>query len=77
MDQLVVQAIVTIERGLGKKTVAKFVVEPETASLLRTIGVDCAQGYFIGEPRPTTEILPGTIRTFSGAISNGEANSRP
>jgi EAL domain-containing protein (putative c-di-GMP-specific phosphodiesterase class I) len=57
MDQLVVQAIVTIAQGLGKKTVAEFVAEPETASLLRTIGVDCAQGYYIGEPRPIMEAL--------------------
>lgn len=57
MDQLVVQAIVTIAQGLRKKTVAEFVAEQETASLLRKIGVDCAQGYYIGEPRPITEAL--------------------
>ena len=57
MDQLVVQAIVTIAQGLGKKTVAEFVAEPETADLLRTIGVDCAQGYYIGEPRPIMDAL--------------------
>jgi diguanylate cyclase (GGDEF)-like protein/PAS domain S-box-containing protein len=57
MDQLVVQAIVTIAQGLGKKTVAEFVAEPETASLLRTIGVDCAQGYYIAGPRPIMEAL--------------------
>jgi len=58
MDQLVVQAIVTIGQGLGKKTVAEFVTDQGTMSLLRKIGVDCAQGYFIGEPRLITETLP-------------------
>jgi len=58
MDQLVVQAIVTIAQGLGKKTVAEFVTDQGTMSLLRKIGVDCAQGYFIGEPRLITETLP-------------------
>ena len=57
MDQLVVQAIVTIAQGLGKKTVAEFVAEPETVGLLRKLGVDYAQGYHIGEPRPITEAL--------------------
>jgi len=57
MDQLVVQAIVAIAQGLGKKTVAEFVAEQETTSLLRKIGVDCAQGYCIGKPRPITEAL--------------------
>jgi diguanylate cyclase (GGDEF)-like protein/PAS domain S-box-containing protein len=61
MDQLVVQSIVTIAQGLGKKTVAEFVAEPETASLLRTIGVDCAQGYHIGKPRPITEALSAPL----------------
>lgn len=60
MDQLVVQAIVTIAQGLAKKTVAEFVAEQETASLLRKIGVDFAQGYYIGEPQPITKALRTT-----------------
>jgi diguanylate cyclase (GGDEF)-like protein/PAS domain S-box-containing protein len=56
MDQLVVRAIVSIAQGLGKKTVAEFVAEQETASMLREIGVDCAQGYYIGQPRPISEV---------------------
>jgi diguanylate cyclase (GGDEF)-like protein/PAS domain S-box-containing protein len=57
MDRLVVEAIVTIARGLGKKTVAEFVSEKDTASMLRAIGVDCAQGYYIGTPQPIAELL--------------------
>ena len=57
MDQLVVEAIVSIARGMGAKTVAEFVGDEETACLLRTIGVDHAQGYHIGLPRPVAEVL--------------------
>jgi diguanylate cyclase (GGDEF)-like protein len=57
MDQLVVQAIVSIARGLAKKTVAEFVGDQETSVQLQRLGVDCAQGYFIGEPRPVEEVL--------------------
>jgi diguanylate cyclase (GGDEF)-like protein len=57
MDQLVVQAIVTIAQGLGKKTVAEFVGEEHTATMLGQIGVDYAQGYHVGEPRPIAEVL--------------------
>ena len=57
MNQLVVQAIVSIAQGLAKKTVAEFVGDRETSSQLRKLGVDCAQGYYIGEPRPIAEIL--------------------
>jgi EAL domain-containing protein (putative c-di-GMP-specific phosphodiesterase class I) len=57
MDRLVVEAIVSIARGMGKKTIAEFVADEETARLLREIGVDCAQGYHIGRPRPASEVL--------------------
>jgi diguanylate cyclase (GGDEF)-like protein/PAS domain S-box-containing protein len=57
MSQLVVSAIVSIARGMGKKTVAEFVADDETTSLLRTIGVDCAQGFHYGMPRPISEVL--------------------
>ncbi len=56
-DQLVVQAIVSIAKGLAKKTVAEFVGDQETSSRLQKLGVDCAQGYYIGEPRPIAEVL--------------------
>ena len=58
MDQLVVKAIVGIARGLGKKTIAEFVTDEDTASLLRQSGVDYAQGYHVGQPRPLLDFLP-------------------
>lgn len=55
-----VEAIVSIARGMGKRTVAEFVPNKETTSLPRRIGVDCAQGYHIGMPRPVSEVLQTT-----------------
>jgi diguanylate cyclase (GGDEF)-like protein len=49
-DQLTVQAIVGIARGLGKRTIAEFVEDEQTAQLLRAYGVDMAQGYHLGAP---------------------------
>ena len=49
-DQLTVKAIVEIAHGLGKKTIAEFVEEPSTVELLRDLGVDMAQGYYLGKP---------------------------
>ncbi len=49
-DQAVVTALVTIARALGKTTVAEFVEDGRTLDLLRELGVDQAQGYFIGRP---------------------------
>ncbi|MGD0713889.1 MAG: EAL domain-containing protein [Gaiellaceae bacterium] len=56
-DRLLVEAIVSIAQGMGKKTIAEFVSGDDVTRLLRTIGVDYAQGYHIGPPRPTTEVL--------------------
>ena len=51
-DQLVIQAVVDIARGLGKRTVAEMVGDQPTLDLLATLGVDHAQGYHIGKPAP-------------------------
>src|SRR5829696_3876529 len=51
-DQLVIQAVVDIARGLGKRTVAEMVGDQRTLDLLATLGVDHAQGYHIGKPAP-------------------------
>jgi diguanylate cyclase (GGDEF)-like protein/PAS domain S-box-containing protein len=58
MDQLVVNAIVGIARGLGKKTVAEFVADEDSVGLLREIGIDYAQGYHVGPPLPRTDDEP-------------------
>jgi len=57
MDRLVVEAIVGIAQGMGKKTIAEFVADDDTARLLEKSGVDYAQGYHVGRPRPLAEVL--------------------
>jgi EAL domain-containing protein (putative c-di-GMP-specific phosphodiesterase class I) len=49
-DQLTVQAIVQIARGLGKTTIAEYVQDDATTQMLREYGVDMAQGYHLGKP---------------------------
>ena len=51
-DRLFVKAMVDIAHGLGVRTVAEFVENKETVSILKDYGVDYAQGYFIGKPAP-------------------------
>ncbi len=50
-DQLVIEALVNIAHGLGKRTVAEFVGDEPTLRYLRAHGVDLAQGYHIGRPQ--------------------------
>jgi diguanylate cyclase (GGDEF)-like protein len=56
-DQLTVQAIVQIARGLGKTTIAEFVQDDVTTQMLREYGVDMAQGYHLGRPVDVAEAL--------------------
>jgi diguanylate cyclase (GGDEF)-like protein len=56
-DQLTVQAIVQIARGLGKRTIAEFVQDDDTTRMLREYGVDMAQGFHLGRPVDATEGL--------------------
>jgi diguanylate cyclase (GGDEF)-like protein len=55
-DQLVIEAVVRIARGLGKETVAEFVSDPQLEAFVRAQGVDHAQGYHVGRPVPVTQL---------------------
>ena len=52
-DRLVVESLVTIARGLNKRTIAEGVEDAETMSFLQGAGVDFVQGYHTGHPAPT------------------------
>ena len=56
-DQVFVRAIVEVARGLGKKTVAEFVGSAETLNILRGLGVDYAQGYYLSRPEPAISTI--------------------
>ncbi|NAZ81202.1 EAL domain-containing protein [Kineococcus sp. R8] len=54
-DQLTVQALVAVCRGLGKQTVAEHVQDEASLALLRSFGVDRAQGFHLALPQPLPE----------------------
>ena len=68
-DRLVVKALVDVCRGLEIKTIAEFVQDAETVAILRELGVDYAQGYFIGHPQPVAHLREGG----EPASSNGDS----
>jgi diguanylate cyclase (GGDEF)-like protein/PAS domain S-box-containing protein len=57
VDRLVVASIVRLAKDLGKNTVAEFVESALVEQLLRESGVDYAQGFHFGRPRPVSEVL--------------------
>ena len=65
-DRLVIQSVVAIARGLGKQTVAEHVGDEATVALLRELGVNYGQGYFLGEPQPLDRFLEQLAVVRSG-----------
>jgi diguanylate cyclase (GGDEF)-like protein len=51
-DREVVKSITDVAHSLGKRTVAEGVEDKETLEILRSYGVDCAQGWYLGPPEP-------------------------
>lgn len=50
VDQAMVQSMNQIAHALGKQTIAEFVENEPTLSILRDFGVDYAQGHYLGRP---------------------------
>ncbi|MBX5469084.1 MAG: PAS domain S-box protein [Thermoleophilaceae bacterium] len=55
-DQVLVRAMADVARGLGMKTVAEWVESEATLEKVREFGVDYAQGYHVGRPRPASRL---------------------
>ena len=55
IDMGIVDACNRIGHAAGLKTIAEFVENEEILEVLKKIGVDFAQGYAIGRPRPIEE----------------------
>ena len=52
VDRIMVRSINDMAHALGKQTIAEFVESEAVLRLLREIGVDFAQGYYISRPQP-------------------------
>ena len=68
-DRIFVKALTELASGLHKLTVAEFVEDAETLEMVRQIGVDYAQGYYIGKPQPyilqSPKFIPAAQRAGS------------
>ncbi|MGF7000521.1 EAL domain-containing protein [Paraburkholderia sp. GAS32] len=57
IDRAMVRCICDVAKAVGKQTIAEFVETSDVAALLRDIGVDYIQGYYIHRPAPMEEVL--------------------
>jgi diguanylate cyclase (GGDEF)-like protein len=51
-SQVVTESILFFTHKIGVKTVAEFVHSAQVYEIVKSMGIDYAQGYFLGEPKP-------------------------
>lgn len=65
IDQAMVQSFVQIGRTLGKKTIAEFVENKETLLMLKKLGVDFMQGFYVSKPAGEISEKPLTLKRIT------------
>ena len=53
-DRVFVKAMVELAQGLGITCIAEFVENREIVGILRNLGVELGQGYYLSKPKPDT-----------------------
>lgn len=64
-DLTVVKSMIELSHGLGKRVLAEGVESSEQLSILRNLGCDAVQGYFIDKPLPEKTLLTYIARKSS------------
>jgi diguanylate cyclase (GGDEF)-like protein len=81
LDQKMIKLIAEIGREGGMTTIAEYVQNAESLSLLGELGVDMAQGYFVGrptkEPRRKSTPISLTARRAKLSSLNKSGSYRP
>jgi PAS domain S-box-containing protein len=78
-DQRLVRSIIAIARNFDMKTVAEGVEDVNTLTLLRRLGVDYVQGYYVGYPAQMTSSgrWPAATQMSSSSIRQATEPLRP
>lgn len=68
-DMLLVESTIELAHGLGRRVIAEGIEDPETLELLRAIGCDIAQGYYLAKPMQIAalESLLGLSKRYRAA----------
>lgn len=72
-DQVIVQAIAQIAKVTGKMTIAEFVEDEATLTLLREYGIDYVQGALIGRPDTRVDRFAASRKARTRALSLAES----
>jgi len=55
-----VESIITLAKKLKIKIVAEYVESEEIMSMIKELGIEYSQGYFIGTPEPEINCRKGS-----------------
>jgi predicted signal transduction protein with EAL and GGDEF domain len=74
-----VESMNQVAHALGKQTIAECVENEETLLILKQMGVDRAQGNYIGRPREAlmSSYYPGRHPIGDGIIRDSRGHNRP
>jgi diguanylate cyclase (GGDEF)-like protein/PAS domain S-box-containing protein len=67
VDRMMVRGFALAASALGLRSIAEQVEDPQLLDVLRELGVDYAQGYCIGRPRPVEQEWPDFKAPEAGA----------
>ncbi|RLJ69965.1 PAS domain S-box-containing protein/diguanylate cyclase (GGDEF)-like protein [Hydrogenivirga caldilitoris] len=56
-DRAIVNAIIQLAKNLGLRTIAEGIESEEHLQILKELGCDFGQGYFLGKPMPEGEVM--------------------
>ncbi len=70
IDRAMVKSICEVATLMGKQTTAEYVETVAALEVLRELGVDYAQGYYLGKPAPIEQVLGAGLRT-EGHLQHG------
>ena len=68
IDLAMVKSISDIVRKMGIKTTAECVENVESLQLLKEVGVDYVQGYYLGKPKPLDQFLSSQTSLTSNVV---------
>jgi EAL domain-containing protein (putative c-di-GMP-specific phosphodiesterase class I) len=67
-DVAIVEAIISLARNLGMRSIAEWVEDLETLRALNELGVDYVQGFAIAKPQEAEDIL--TASSAASFVTN-------
>jgi EAL domain-containing protein (putative c-di-GMP-specific phosphodiesterase class I) len=63
-SRIITETIINFSKRLGSKTVVEFVHNKEVSSIVKELGADYSQGFYLGEPKPETVDIQHSIKTI-------------